>query len=125
MSYNITTIDIVKIDAWMYVADIVRLHHHHEDNLPEICFIKDLYGEALDLLLKSTKVWETKIHLKELDWAGCWSGNSYEFLTKEVASKINGRLEAKVVWEDGAIDGLMIEDGKLIKCAVETKLVRK
>lgn len=107
MSHNIDTIEILSTTAWMYKKDIEKLANR-EDELPEMCFLEEhLNAEADD---------QGRVMLKSFEWAGTRSGRSQDFLRKKVAKYIHGRIEVLLIWEGFGPEGLIIEDGKEIKC---------
>lgn len=107
MSTNIDTIKILKIDAWMYEADRVRLLEELRQTLPEDYFLDDV-----DAFGPPTP--EGKRQLKKLTWRMTYSGNSfYNGAFAKVVACIHGQVEAVVVWDSGNISGLRIVEGKM------------
>lgn len=150
MSYNIDSVDTPVLNASMDAHDIIRIVDEHEDQLPECCFVQELYGQAVKLVGTRTvcgpcrakndrdaefcKKCGTKlerpttpmsVELENLWWYGEGSGNRHEFLVKVVAPLIKGEVEAIFTWEGGdSVSGLAIKDGKVIECEVEQRLVK-
>ena len=52
---------------------------------------------------------------KEFEWSGTWSGNSYDFLKKEILPKFKGTADIIFTWEGGQMGetALRITDGKV------------
>lgn len=126
MSYNIDHVETTVLDAYMLAEDIRRLHNEHSDagELAECNFIDDHIDEALQAIKEKRE--DQRIKLRNFDWYGCWSGNSYELLEKKIVPFVKGRVEAIFTWEGGDSEGAMIiKDGKQIECELEKKIVPK
>lgn len=116
MSTNITSIKVLKCNAKILKKDVERFLKKLDD-LPENCFLKELGNDVPD------KHGYVKIDPKKFWWCNCWSGNSYNFFIKEVGTKIQGKLEAVIIWENGEFStGLKIKDGLVSQPEVKIKL---
>lgn len=117
MSYNIDSVECLKLDAQIFAKDVRYLLANHGDKLPEVCFLRDLPTNDPDT---------TPLQLKNLWWYGEGSGHGFEILRDEVALKIIGHVEAVFTWEGGdSVSGLIIKDGKVTECDVKYRLVPK
>ncbi len=124
MSYNISSVKILKINAYMLAGDIILLHSNEHQDLPESCFLKDLYEEASDKIKNSSPL--AQIKLTKLNWCHSWSGMSFDVLINNIAPMIKGNAEVVFIWEGGdSISGLKINDGIVTKCDVEFVLREK
>jgi len=112
MSYNIDTVQVLTLDAWMAEVDRDRLAVELKDELPERCFLteEDAFGPNESGTRK----------LLMFSWSGVWSGNSMGNGTfQRVAACLHGRIEAVLIWEGGdSISGLRVVDGKVSNPAV-------
>jgi len=114
MSYNITNIDTLYINATMSWKDVHNLVENHKSDLPEICFLEDL-NRPQDI--------EGNVYLTKITWAATWSGRSWDFFQKTVAPLIKGEVQGIVSWEGGdSIEGFGIKDGKFYSCDVVQRL---
>lgn len=113
MSYNIDSVRVLKLDAWMKASDVHRLAKILE--LPERSFFRAAIESDAD---------ETgNIRLKSFDWYGEWSGHSYAEIKDTIAPFIHGTVEAVFCWEGGdSFTGLIINDGVVTECDVEFTL---
>lgn len=148
MSYNITSVDVLTLDARIKTIDVVRLLRARSADMPESCFLRDIQGPILRSTLGdeiaasissvAAATWEKvermlgsngdiDLELLGFAWCGGWSGNSYEeVLIKEVAPRIRGVVEAVFTWEGGDYrSGLRIQDGVAVECDVAYRLVAK
>lgn len=117
MSYNISSVNTMALDAWMSAKDLKRLAKH-EDQLAESNFIEDHVDREPDA--------DGNVKLRNFWWCGEGSGRTHDFLVEKVAPKVRGRVEAIFTWEGGdSHSGLMIEDGKVVDCDLEMRLVRR
>ncbi len=125
MSYNITNVHVLKLDATIPAKDVKRLFKDFKEDFPENCFLSYLEGEADDALMEGEP--KKQLEIPNFYWSDDWSGHSYEdILIKKVAPLIHGEIEAVFVWEGGDdFSGLKIKDGFVIECDVEYKLIPK
>lgn len=118
MSYNIDSVDCLVLDARMKAKDIRKLAKL-EDKLPECNFIEE-HLEAANNAEHANDL----IVLQNFWWYGMGSGWAFDFLKKNVAPLIEGRVEAIFCWEGGdSYSGLTVENGDVTECDVEMKLV--
>lgn len=117
MSYNIDHVETTDLDASMEAADVCFFLDEHEFDLPEGCFLHEIAREARRALREGEP--KRPIKLPNFWWYGTGSGNSFDFLKNEVASKIKGVVRALLTWEGGdSHSALVIRDGR----AMEPKL---
>ncbi len=109
MSYNITDVKTIKIDACMVQSDLLRLYRAHKTRLPEGNFLTEhKRNEAV------TVDGESLIKLSNFWWCGEGSGYAYELLFETIAPQVRGLVEVVFVWEGGdSLGGLRIKNGKV------------
>ena len=121
MSYNITNIDTLYINATMAWEDLRGLIKNHRDSIPEICFLEDLYEVAE--LLETPPQEDEKIKITKISWSAMFSGNTWKFFQQTVAPLIKGEVQGIATWEGGdSIEGFGIKDGKFYSCNVIQRL---
>lgn len=104
MSYNITIVKTIESDCYLTGKELKRIWKKYEDSLPEDCFLNDIDVTSL--------YDDDECPIKDFQWAGTWSGNSYE-LFMEILKSLHGTAKIDVVWEDGDHYKIMIDNGKL------------
>ncbi len=109
MSYNVDSVDEVKLNAWMYAKDITRFHRTMEEELPEMNFIAEHFDAAVEALENEGNL--AKVELKSFEWCGTWSGNGVETLEKKILPKIMGEVKVIFNWEGGDCSALTSKDG--------------
>ncbi len=121
MSYNIDSCDVKVLDAWMTASHVIECL---EFALPEMHFLEELEAPAFRALKKGTP--NARIQLRNFEWGGEGSGSYFEdVFIKEIAPKIQGKLEVVCTWEGGdSTSAFVIEDGVYEECDVEVKVVR-
>lgn len=119
MSYNVDSVDCLKIDAQMFakdIRDLITELSKTDFGIPEVCFLEELNIDGVPDT--------TPVKLNNLWWYGSGSGRSFENLINKVGPKIFGHVEAVFTWEGGdSFGGLIIDDGKVTKCDVKHILV--
>ena len=106
---NIMHIEVAwhKAEPRPYITsnDLEKLMGEIDADLPENCFLREmspLTGSRCPIPL--TKFW----------WDGEHSAWTWEdVFIKKVAPLIKGEIEAYVIWDDGDITGLRIDNGKV------------
>ena len=120
MAYNVSSIKVLRCEAWMHAADVAELLATYENNLPGSCFLFALGDEGPDADGK------VALDAKSFAWSSDWSGNSWAVLIEHVGPKIHGTVEAIVTWEGGdSHGGLRICDGKVTEPAVVMALAEE
>ena len=121
MSYNVDSVEVKHNSASLRARDVIELHDDYD--LPESCFLYEMYEPAKAALLDGEPT--RLMPIPNLRWHGKGSGHGVEdVLEKEIAPRIRGRIDAILVWEGGdSITGISIRDGKYVTCAVEQRLV--
>lgn len=124
MSYNIDTVRVTTLNAWMRAKDVVDLYETYEDTLAECNFLEEMLPSAAKSLKAGDP--DAGVKLPNAWWSGEGSGRSYDVLVKFIAPKIMGKLEAVCTWEGGdSTSAFAIEDGVFEECDVEVKVTRK
>lgn len=122
MSNNVDHVNVLSSTMWMDAKDVVKLYKKYEDDLPESNFLYELIEDAEELVEKSPE--ERKMNLGDVfEWCGTGSGRRVSDLTEKIAPFIKGRGEIILTFECGSNDAYIFEDGKVIPCSVEFKLV--
>ena len=137
MSYNITSIKLLKLDACIDIQDIETIKEQFGDELPEHCFIWDLkYNKSVkcpncgkletgNFCSKcGTKIENPvePVKLPNLWWGGCGSSN-FEYMIPKIAEYIHGEVQGIAIWEGGnSLSGFAIKDGKFTTCEIVQSL---
>jgi hypothetical protein len=124
VSYNITNIELLALDATMKAGDIVLLCDQlvETNKLPEENFLDGLARKAKRICAEGDA--KKEIKLENFLWRGCGSGSLYDdVLIKMIVPRITGKIEAIVTWEDSEQMGLFIKDGKAVNCEIKKQLV--
>jgi hypothetical protein len=127
VSYNIDSTTEIKLDAWMYAKDVIKLLREHGDGIPECTFLNETnMQEEAERALEDGKP-KAKIKLPNFWWYGDGSGHAYEdVFLPHVAPLIHGHAEVIFTWEGGdSFTGLILDEGKVTECDVVQKLVPK
>ncbi len=120
MSYNITSINILSIDARISVDDI-RWLYGMLGGWPEANFVSDTHRKLQRGAITASASGE--VALETFEWHGEGSGNAFHDHMADVASSIRGHVEAVVIWEGGdRITGLRIRDRVMTQPAVRMAL---
>lgn len=124
VSYNVTDVTPLVLDARMTAEDIATFYDELEDDLPEGNFLESIIDEARAAIAAGEP--DREIALKNFWWYGDWSGRSLDdVLISTIAPEIRGKVEAIVTWEGGdSVDGILIEDGRAARCKIERRVVR-
>lgn len=91
MSTDISSVKILKLDAWMYAADIVRLTDDYEGNLPESDFVTDHFKAAYRALAGARAASNAQVKLISFTWSG--GGRCYDDLVEHIAPRVHGKVE--------------------------------
>ena len=104
MSYNVSSVECLKLDAWMYRKDVLSLLKNYADSIPEFCFLQDLLNPKIRGVSKNTcpcgaknapiaifcsecgkeiRGEDDKLTLTSFCWSGDWSGHCIAHVTKK------------------------------------------
>lgn len=115
MSYNVTRIQVITLDATMDARTVVRFCRELEADLPEQNLVSDHKRQAEEALdHEETMDPAVAIPLRSFAWTGEGSGGRWweEVFKEKVAPAIRGLVEAIIIWERGGhVSGLRIRDG--------------
>lgn len=121
MSYNISTITIVTLDAYITIADLKEVAAELK-GWPECNFIDE---HLIALEKGKIKPIEDRVLLTSFDWCSEGSGRAYHQQMRDIAKKIHGRVEAVLIWEGGdTVSGLRIVDGVMTEPIVTMTLAK-
>lgn len=103
--------------AWMAAKDIRSLFEELGENeeLPEACFLEDLYK----LCEREKYPPEHQVRLQNADWAGEFSGSTWEIFLSRVAPLIDGEVVMVVVWDDSTLEGIEINNNHVTRYEVD------
>lgn len=113
MSYNIDTVHIIDSkNPWMSKKDydkFKRAREQGDKEYPEDCFLDNVVKHG-----PQYKDHSDRVPILNVNWRGEGSGWSYDFLKKEILTKVHGQLDLVFVWEGGdSISGLRVVNGKV------------
>lgn len=147
MSYLIDSAEAVVLDARIDAMDVIALYEEHEDLVPEINFLYDMYEEARDVVNRPAACGSCKkkndsdavfckqcgkklptrksvdIEIERFHWNG--HRDSYDLLIEKIGPKMKGEAEVVFTWEGGdRFTALCFKDGKVAECDVEFKITK-
>lgn len=125
MAPRIDSVTVLSGDPVIRAGDVIRLLTEHDDRLAESNFLEDLEIEARSAVTDGDL--DRLLSIKDFWWCGEFSGSSFDLFKEEVAPCVRNmhlseNLDLAVSWEDGGMEGLRIQEGKVIECDVELVL---
>lgn len=118
MSYNIISVEEIELDATINTKDLLYLCKKYEEELAECNFLEDHCDQAR----QAENIGNSTIKFESFEWSGSWSGKSLDKL-KDIAPFISGIIKVILTYEDGALQGIMIKNGKFFYRNVEIDFV--
>jgi len=120
MSCNVLRVESInEFSLSMRVRDIIDCSEKPRSSI-EDSFLYDEY-------------WKIEGGYSDDDWASIagaqWrcdgSGNNWHYYVKKLLPLTRGRAELVVYWEDGLVEGLLVQDGIVEECDVVHTLIPK
>lgn len=111
MSTNITSVEMVSSDSFGLDKEVFEKLHY--------AYLKEKLETAecsfFDGIDNYAKLDGEFYEFHSFSWSGTWSGNSYDFLLKEILPKFKGTADIIFTWEGGQMgeSGVRITNGKV------------